>query len=207
MVCELLLRIRHVPPIKESGCCSGMVDWMKRWLIMRHPKPKNTQDCATRNQKAPWNVPPETKKHPGRGTRIISSRIAIQSNAMIKKHNGKVFWDHKNGLFVNFLDYVATLISKFIAVHLRGYSKKHVAEVQACCAKVSSFCRMNSGPLLPTVLVTWCGAATGRMSHTPYSPVSRPVTWLASDLEQTPTCSKPSLPDYRQLTIISSTPG
>jgi hypothetical protein len=45
VVCDLLLCIRHVPPINESGRCSGMVDRMKRGLIMRHPKPKNTQDA------------------------------------------------------------------------------------------------------------------------------------------------------------------
>jgi len=67
-----------------------MTDWMKRRLTN--------------------NTPPENKRTPRtRKTSIISSRIAIQSNAMIKEHNGKVFWDKKIVLFVNFLGCVATV--------------------------------------------------------------------------------------------------
>lgn len=61
---------------------------------------------------------PKPNKHPGRGTRVISSRIAIQGNAMIKKHNGPVFWENKIVLFVNFLNCVATLTSKSYCVTL-----------------------------------------------------------------------------------------
>lgn len=39
-------------------------------------------------------------------------------------------------------------------VHLRGYGMSFVAKALGCCAKVSSFCTITPGPIMPIGLVT-----------------------------------------------------
>lgn len=70
------------------------------------------------------------------------------------------------------------------------------------------------GRVLPTALLARHCATIARLWTTqPTAPTSRPVTsisldpwrsiWLPYELQQTPTCSKLSLPGYRQLTPFS----
>jgi hypothetical protein len=149
---------------------------------------------------------PETRKYPWPG----NINVPLKHNKLTlagRKIVETVYWDHTCAFIVNFLECGDTVTTEHYCGTLRCHGCFFVAKY-TICAIVSRLTYRRPKMRLTMAL------ELGSLYHPPTLPISRRVisfsldllksTWLARNLQQTPTWSKLSSLDCRRLKLISS---